>query len=85
MTESEAEELSPQPRITIIRKVVLPKVIVKQSNKQKLISPTKETYLSRSHTNTVKFGENLHAFKNNVPMYLFDLNRDDPKEGSSAI
>ena len=57
---------------------------MKQSNKQKLISPTKETYLT-SRTNTVKFGENLHGFKNNVPMYLFDMNRDDPKEESSTV
>ena len=58
--------------------------MVKQSNKKKLISPTKETYLT-SRTSNVKFGENLQSFKNNVPMYLSDMSREDHREEICAI
>jgi hypothetical protein len=57
----------------------MPKILIK--GERKLISPTKETYLT-SRQSDCKFSENLLTFRNNVPMYLFDLNvqenRDQP-------
>lgn len=55
-----------------------------QNNKSRLISPTKETYLT-SRTNNSKFSENLQCFRNNVPMYLFDIGKSEAKEENTLL
>lgn len=86
LTDSEVESEQPK-RVTILNKkfnVVPPKIIIKQSNNQcKLISPTKETYLKINNSQN-KFSRDLNSFKNNVPMYLFDLRQDEYKEDTTT-
>ena len=74
-SDSENDVINERQNSTPVKKIVLPKVMVKLYNEQKLISPTKESYLTcRTNLQPSICDEKLLLIKNNVPMYLFDMN-----------